>query len=813
LITGGTGGLGAQTARWLARTGTGHVVLVSRRGTDAPGVAELTEELGDLGARVTVASCDVTDRAQLAALVDRLQDQDGPIRTVVHTAGVGLLGRIADLDLTGFADGSAAKLVGAANLDAVFDAPTLDAFVLFSSVAGVWGSGEHGAYAGANAYLDALAENRRARGLAGTAVAWGMWSPDSGGMTAAGARDSVNWRGIPFMATDLALSALHQAVDADETTLTVANVDWESFLPAFAAARSRPLLQDIPEVAAVLAREADTGPRDSTLARQLADQQPAERERLLRELVRSRAAAVLGHSGAEAIDPRRPFKELGFDSLTAIELRNGLTAATGLALPTTVIFDYPDAEALARHLRDELFGAEGDQAAVATQVADDDPIAIVGMSCRYPGGVRSPEDLWRLLADGSDAIRPFPTDRGWNLAELYDPDPERIGTSYVQEGGFLTDAGQFDATFFGISPREALAMDPQQRLLLETAWEAFERAGLDRAALRGSTTGVFVGVSTNDYAGGAGTVPEGIEGHLITGTETSVASGRIAYTFGLEGPAVSVDTACSSSLVALHLATAALRRGECALALVGGAAVMASAAPFVGFSRQRGLAVDGRCKPFSDAADGMGLAEGAGMLLVERLSDARRNGHPVLALVRATAINQDGASNGLTAPNGPSQQRVIRQALTNAGLDATDVDAVEAHGTGTALGDPIEAQALLATYGRDRNPDRPVWIGSVKSNIGHTQAAAGVAGIIKMVQAMRHGTLPATLHADRPSSHVDWSAGAVRLVTESSPWPAVERPRRAGVSSFGISGTNEHAILELPADHGGAGDLTGSGAD
>jgi acyl transferase domain-containing protein/acyl carrier protein len=808
LITGGTGGLGAHIARWLARSGAQRLLLVSRRGPHAPGAPELVEELAALGAHADAVACDVADRQQLVELLAAVPAEH-PLGAVVHAAGVPRSGRLDALTRAGLGQALTPKVQGALHLHELTAELELSMFVLFSSMAATLGAGGQGDYAAANAFLDALAEHRRDRGLPATSVAWGLWAGAGMGELGVG---GLEGRGVHAMEPQLAIDALERALDRRETCLTVADIDWERYAPSYAFARSRPLIEDLPEVRRALAKAAAGPGADvpaDVLVGRLAGLSERERERAVLELVSSHAAAVLGHTTPTAVGAQQAFRELGFDSLMAVELRNRLQTATGLRLPPTLAFDHPSPAVLAAHLLGELTGVRIAAAAQRPAIdprAPGEPIAIVGMGCRYPGlahSAGSPQELWELVQAGADAISGFPTDRGWDLERLYDPDPDRAGASYTREGGFLEDVAEFDAAFFGIAPREALAMDPQQRLLLEVSWEAIEHAGVAPSTLRGSETGVFAGINPSGYGL---QLPKELEGYQVTGGAGSVISGRVAYTFGLEGPAVSVDTACSSSLVALHLACAALRAGECSLALAGGVAVMSTPSGFVAFSRQRGLAADGRCKSFADAADGTGWSEGAGVVVLERLCDARRNGHRVLALVRGSAVNQDGASNGLTAPNGPAQQRVIRRALADAGLSAAQVDVVEGHGTGTTLGDPIEAQALLETYGRERPEGRPLWLGSIKSNIGHPQAASGIAGVIKMVMALQHEVLPRTLHVDEPSRQVDWSSGAVSLLAEPQPWPRVGERRRAGVSSFGVSGTNVHLILEEappePADDG-----------
>ena len=783
LITGGLSGLGALFARHLAEAhGARHLLLVSRSGEEAEGAGELKEELQALGAAVTIAACDVSDRADLQRILDSISEEQ-PLGAVIHAAGVFDNSLIADLDPERLRRVMAPKVDAAWHLHELTADRDLDAFVLFSSAAGLLGGPGQGNYVAANAFLDSLAAFRQERGLPATSLAWGIWGQQSklvGELSDAELerllRQTRLLLGLAPIDPDRGMTLFNRAVAHAGPLLAPINFDRAALRAHAKAGSLQPLLRGLVRVPRARQQRTDA------LATRLATVPEQDRGQFVLDFVRDHVAAVLGHDSAAAIDPERAFNDLGFDSLAAVELRNRLVAATGAQLPATVVFDFPTPSALAEHLLADAKGISSRVPHLRTGAGGDEPIAIVGMSCRFPGGINSPEGLWKMVAEGRDGIAPFPVDRGWDLDLLYNPDPEHPGTCYAREGGFLLDAANFDAAFFGISPREAQAMDPQQRLLLEACWTALEGARIAPPSIRGSTTGVFAGVMYQDYG-------------LVPGMTASVVSGRVSYSLGLQGPAITVDTACSSSLVAMHLARQALASGECSLALTGGVTVLATPGVFVEFSRQRGLAPDGRSKSFAEGADGVGWSEGVGVLVLERLSEAERHGHEVLALIRGSATNQDGASNGFSAPNGPAQERVIRQALIGAGLEARDVEAVEAHGTGTTLGDPIEAGALLATYGQGRD-DGPLRLGSIKSNIGHAQAAAGVAGVIKTVEAMRHDLLPRTLHVDAPSSKVDWGAGEIELLTEEVPWRANGRPRRAGVSSFGISGTNAHLILE-----------------
>ncbi|MBJ7521847.1 MAG: SDR family NAD(P)-dependent oxidoreductase, partial [Solirubrobacteraceae bacterium] len=788
LITGGTGGLGAMLARHLAEQGARRLLLVSRRGPAAEGADELVAALAALGAEATVAACDVSDRAQLAALLE----QAPALTAVVHTAGVLDDGVISSLDAEQLHRVLVPKVDAAIHLDELTREHDLAEFILYSSVAATLGLPGQANYAAANAVLDGLAQRRRTEGLPGSAMAFGVWETATG-MSGHLAGDDGVLQGpaglVPIPDED-GLELIDEARALGRPLLLPTLFDRPGLRAQARAGVLAPILRGL---FSTPSRSASAG--GTAFAAKLAAAPERDREALALDLVREHLAAVLGHSSPAQIDAQRTFKEAGIDSLSAVELRNRISRAAGQRLPATLVFDYPTPAAVATLLSGMVEGSAPKAAPVrrAAQTTTDEPIAIVGMACRYPGGIASPDDLWDVVVSGRDAIGEFPDDRGWGVERLFDPDPDHIGTTYVRRGGFLRDAAGFDADHFGISPREALATDPQQRVFLECAWEALEDAGIDPLSLRGSSTGVFAGVFDSDY--GAGTDAPDLEGFRLLGGLASATPGRISYQLGLEGPAVSVDTACSSSLVAMHLAAQALRTGECDLALTGGVTVLATAESFVEMSRQRGLSPDGRCRAFGAGANGTGFSDGAGVLVMERLSVARERGHQVLAVVRGSAVNQDGASNGFAAPSGPSQERVIRAALANGGLQPSDVDAVEAHGTGTTLGDPMEAGALLATYGQDRAAG-PLKLGSLKSNIGHSQAAAGVGGVIKMVQALRHELLPQTLYAEEPSPHISWDEGAVELLTEPVPWQAGERTRRAGVSSFGMSGTNAHVVIE-----------------
>ncbi|WP_256864090.1 type I polyketide synthase [Streptomyces avermitilis] len=797
LITGGLGAVGRHIARLLAEHGVPRLLLTSRQGADDPRAAEVRAELAALGAEVEVAACDVADAAALADVLGRIGDEL-PLRGVVHCAGVLADGVVAELTPERLTRVLRPKVDGAAHLHRLTADVPLDLFLLVSSAAGVLGTAGQSNYAAANVFLDQLAHHRRALGLPGVSVSFGAWAgeglaaehADLERMARLGHRALTPDQGRELVELSLRRGAPHL-------------VAWSLDLP-----RLRETTAAGDDTAAALWRSLLPAPRTGQdgadgLADRLARLPEAERAERVLALVREEASRALGLRSAQSVRPDQPLRELGMDSVTAVELRNRIGTRIGAKLPATLLFDHPTPSRLAEYLlttalatagRPARRTAPGAQPARTATPASDEPVAVVSMACRLPGGVSDPEGLWHLVAQGRDAVGPFPAGR-WDVESLYDPDPEALGKSYAREGGFLDGIESFDAGFFGITPKEAAAMDPQQRLLLEMAWEALERAGTVPAELAGSTTGVYVGMFGSDYL--AGSRLDQLDGYVGTGSALSVASGRLSYALGLHGPALTVDTACSSSLVATHLAAQALRSGECDLALAGGVTLMVTPGTFVEFSRLRGLSPTGRCRSFSDDADGAVWAEGAGMLVLKRLSDARRDGDQVLAVLRGTAVNQDGRSQGLSAPNGPAQEQVIRRALELSALGAADIDYVEAHGTGTTLGDPIEANALSEVFGDSRPENRPLYLGSLKSNIGHAQAASGVLGLIKVVQSLRHGTLPRTLHAGTPSQHVDWDGSGLHLLQEAVDWPSSgERVRRAGVSAFGISGTNAHVIVE-----------------
>ncbi|MFI0982696.1 SDR family NAD(P)-dependent oxidoreductase [Streptomyces sp. NPDC021093] len=805
LVTGGTGELGRRVAHHLVRThGVRRLVLTSRRGPQTPGADDLVRELTEAGAEsVLVVACDVADRDQAAAVLSAAAPGH-PWTAVFHLAGVTDDALLADQDEDRLHGVMAPKVAGAAHLAELTADLDLSAFVLFSSVSGVLGGPGQSNYAAANAWLDALAVRLRRAGRPAVALSWGLWEQSGDGMSAGlGRADLARMRrqGVGALTEHQGLRALDEALTCDRAHLVPVRLELAAMQRE--ADRGTAVHALLRGFVRTRRRRTESGSDSrSGLRDQLAVLPAAERHAALVALVRQEAALVLGGTRPESIGEQKVLQSLGMDSMTAVELRRSLSAATGLTLPPTLAFDYPTPAAIAELLLNRLELTGGTKsAAPARRDADqasrtsDEPIAVVSMACRLPGGIATPEEFWDLLSGGRDAIGPFP--RRWDALDVYDPDPKAVGKSYIREGGFIEGAEHFDAGFFGISPREAVSMDPQQRLVLETSWEALERAGIRPDVLTESRTGVYLGTMGSDYAGQQGRGLEELDGYVGTGNASSVVSGRVSYALGLQGPSITVDTACSSSLVTLHLAASALRQGECELALAGGVTVMSTPTPFVEFSRLNGLAPDGRCKSFSAASDGTGWSEGVGVLVLKRLSVAERDGDRVLAVVRGSAVNQDGRSQGLTAPNGPSQRRVIEEALEAAKLVPADIDVIEAHGTGTSLGDPIEAGALGEVFGPGREAGAPVYLGSSKSNIGHAQAAAGVTGVIKMVLALQHESLPATLHAQEPSTLIDWEGSGIELLQEARPWRRDEsRVRRAGVSSFGLSGTNAHVIVE-----------------
>ncbi|WP_437512398.1 SDR family NAD(P)-dependent oxidoreductase [Sorangium sp. So ce1099] len=792
LITGGLGGLGLAAARWLVREGrASRLLLVGRRGSsDRDDVLPAIEALRAAGAEVTVASADVAEEHELRALLDAIPS-DRPLRGVIHAAGVLDDAPLAQQSAERFAAVFRPKVRGAWNLHRLTRDAALDFFVLFSSASSVVGSAAQANYASANAFLDALAHARQALGMPALSVGWGPWGEV--GMVASldpALRARIADRGFELLATEDALALLGRSLARTDAHVLAVSLDTRAL-----GRRAASLGPRWSELAPASAR----GPAASSLSARLSRLPGDARAAELDACLRAHVGRILGLPSASDVPSGRPLKELGFDSLMVVELRNALAAELGQSLPATLVFDYPTVEQLTAYLLGRFAEAPSTSApspVPAPGASKDEPIAIVGLGCRFPGGVRSPEDFWRLLREGRDPIGEVPSDR-WDIDAFYDPDPDAPGKMTTRYGGFLNGIDRFDAAFFGISAREAKGMDPQQRLLLEVTWEALERAGYAPDSLAGTSTGVYVGISSAEYGARRMHAPGAeIDPYTGTGIAYSVAAGRLSYVLGLQGPSMPIDTACSSSLVAVHLACQGLRSGECDVALAGGVSVMLSPQTSIYFSRLKALSPGGRCKTFDASADGYVRSEGCGVLVLKRLSDALRANDPILAVVRGSAVNQDGRSNGLTAPNGPSQEAVIRRALAQAGLGAEHVDYVEAHGTGTPLGDPIELQAIGAALSEGRPADRPVVVGSVKSNIGHTEAAAGVAGLIKTVLALQHGEIPANLHFRKPNEHVAWSELPLEVAADPRPWRQGERPRRAGVSSFGISGTNAHVIVE-----------------
>ncbi|GAB7066829.1 type I polyketide synthase [Mycolicibacterium hodleri] len=802
LVTGGLGAIGLEIAGYLAAHGAGHLVLTSRRTPDDATQGRVDALAAQHGCEIRVVAADVADAHAVARLLGTVHAELPPLAGIVHAAGEIGTTPMSSLDDAEVDRVFAGKVWGAWHLaEAVADL-RLDFFVSTSSIASVWGGFGQTAYAAANAYLDGMAARLRARGVPATSVNFGPWSA---GMADAESRARLEQRGVRTLSPTDALAGLVDVVNAASGAGPahgiVARIDWARFLPLYQQAGRRAFLAEVERElpAEQAATTAVTATGRTPLVERLVNAPVQQRKRLVTDYLRDAVAEITLVDAAE-IREDAGFFDLGMDSLMAVEMRRRIEAGVGTEIPVTVVMDHPRLSDVADYLLDDVLGlgetpdaAPAPARAVTTRL--DEPIAIVAVSCRFPGAP-DPEAFWELLSGGVDAIREVPEDR-FDIDEFYDPDPDSAGKTYTRFGGFLDGIDGFDPEFFGISPREAVWIEPQQRLTLETVWEGLERAGYSPASLRGSRTGIFMGVAANEYAHllSGGSIDK-IEPHFITGNALNAISGRVAFALGLEGPAVAVDTACSSALVAVHQAAQALRFGDCDMALAGGVNVLLSPVTMVAASRARMLSPVGRCKTFDASADGYVRSEGCGVLVLKRLSDAERDGDRIAAVISSSAVNQDGASSGLTVPNGGAQQRLIGTVLARAGLSGGDVDYLEAHGTGTPLGDPIEVQAAAAAYAGSRAVDRPLLMGSVKTNIGHTESASGAAGLIKVVLSLQHDLLPESLHFDTPSPHIPWDALPVRVVNEATPWHANGRPRRAGVSSFGFTGTNAHVLIE-----------------
>ena len=804
LVTGGLGALGLEIAGYLAAHGAGHLVLTGRRPPSDAAQQRIDAVSEQYGCEIRVIASDVANLRDVAGVLGALHAELPPLAGIVHAAGEANLTPLRMLDDSEVDQVFAGKVWGAWNLsEATADMP-LDFFLFTSSIAAVWGSPDQTAYSAANAFLDGLAWRLREQGVSAISVDFGPWSA---GMANEHIRAQLNRHGVQTLSPADALAGMAELIVASAaqgaaTQGIVARIDWARFLPSYHLAGKRAFLaqfeREAPESAA-----APTPSGTTQLVERLTLAPAQQRKQLVLEYLRDALAEVTRIDGSE-IREGTGFFDLGMDSLMAVEWRRRIEQALGRELPATLALDYPRLTDAADYLLTVVFSDTQAGTNRANREAEpesvvpmrtDEPIAIVSVACRFPGAP-DPDAFWDMLYGGVDAIRDIPDDR-FDVDEYYDPDPEMPGKMYTRRGGFLDGIDGFDPEFFGISPREAIWMDPQQRLMLEIAWESLERAGYSPAALRGSRSGVFVGVAANEYSYLFSTNSvDSIEAHFITGNALNVIAGRVAFALGLEGPAVAVDTACSSSLVAIHQACQALHSGDCDLALAGGVNVLLSPASLIATSRARMLSPDGRCKTFDAAADGYVRSEGCGVLVLKRLSDAVRDGDRIRAVIRGSAVNQDGASSGLTVPNGIAQQRLITTALARAGVAGRDVDYLEAHGTGTSLGDPIEVQAAAAVYGAGRDAKDPLLVGSVKTNIGHTESAAGVAGVIKVVLSLQHDVLPQNLHFDKPSPHIPWDSVPIRVVDKAIPWQANGRPRRAGVSSFGFSGTNAHVLIE-----------------